>query len=52
MTIHIKEGGLAGGVGRCTYMVKPPGVFTEIFIRTAGEGARQVHLNGGAAHGE
>ena len=39
MTIHIKEGGLAGGVGRCTYMVKPPDVFTEMFILGAFFGA-------------
>ena len=32
-------------------MVKPPRVFTEIFIR-AGEGARQVHLYSGATNGE
>ena len=26
------------GVGRCTYMVKPPGVFPERFVRAVGEG--------------
>ena len=33
-----KRGGWQGGVGRCTYMVKPPGVFPERFIRAVGEG--------------
>ena len=33
-----KKGGWQGGVGRCTYMVKPPGVFPERFIRAVGEG--------------
>ena len=52
MRNHIKErewgrGGLAGApIGEAA------GVFTEIFLRTAGEGARQVHLNGGATNGE
>ena len=32
-----KKGGLAGGVGRCTYMVKPPGVIPERFVRAVGE---------------
>ena len=42
-----KNGGLAGRVGRCTYMVKPPGVFPERFVRAVGEG-EQVHLYGEA----
>ena len=42
-----KNGGLAGRVGRCTYMVKPPGVFRERFVRAVGEG-EQVHLYGEA----
>ena len=42
-----KNGGLAGRVGRCTYMVKPPGVFPERFVRVVGEG-EQVHLYGEA----
>ena len=33
-------------------LVKLPDVFTEIFIRTARKGTRQVHLNGGATNGE
>ena len=33
-----QKGGLAKGVDRCTYMVKPPGVFPERFIRAVGEG--------------
>ena len=42
-----KNGRLAGRVGRCTYMVKPPGVFPERFVRAVGEG-EQVHLHGEA----
>ena len=33
-----EKGGWQGEVGRCTYMVKPPGVFPERFIRAVGEG--------------
>ena len=40
------------GGWRVQLLVKPPGAFTEIFIRTAGERARQVCLNGGATNGE
>ena len=42
-----KNGGLAGRVGRCTFVVKPPGVFPERFVRAVGEG-EQVHLYGEA----
>ena len=42
-----KYGVLAGRVGRCTYMVKPPGVFPERFVRAVGE-EEQVHLYGEA----
>ena len=34
-----KNGGLAGRVGRCTYMVKPPGVFPERLSSCWGRGA-------------
>ena len=33
-------------------MVKPPDVFPKYRIKSCGRGARQVHLNGGAASAE